>query len=337
MKNMFQSLTRIYKLNIPNIFYWSPKITFPRILSCHFRWLAIVMPVKPLKNGLFKMAFFFEKICYENVKSRLKKDFSEEFSTISDNYQRCEVKNKTVWYSWWQGMESAPELVTTCIQQMQKQFPSDTTFINVDSSNFTNYVDLQPRILELFESGKMTNAHFSDQLRINLLAKYGGIWVDATLWINQKQDETIFDFPFFSYRAEKSLPIASDHGMKQGNWQMYFLGGTNIYFYESLKIVNDAYWNRYSKVMHYLQLDKIIDLIFEDLPELSEEMKRLSLHSYDPGDLLAGGYQYSISELATENIMEDINRDFGVIKLSWKIQVPEDYDDQLTVYGTIVR
>ena len=66
-------------------------------------------------------------------------------------------------------------------------------------------------------------------------------------------------------------------------------------------------------------------------------MKRLSLHSYDPGDLLAGGYQYSISELATENIMEDINRDFGVIKLSWKIQVPEDYDDQLTVYGTIVR
>lgn len=39
--------------------------------------------------------------------------------------------------------------------------------------------------------------------------------------------------------------------------------------------MNDAYWNRYSKVMHYLQLDKIIDLIFEDLPELSEEMKKI--------------------------------------------------------------
>lgn len=86
MKNMFQSITRIYKLNIPNIFYWSPKITVPRILSCHFRWLAIVMPVKHLKNSLFKIAFFFEKICYENVKSRLKKDFSAELSAISDNY-----------------------------------------------------------------------------------------------------------------------------------------------------------------------------------------------------------------------------------------------------------
>ena len=62
MKNMFQSITRIYKLNIPNIFYWSPKITAPRILSCHFRWLAIMVPVKPLKNGLFQIAFFFEKI-----------------------------------------------------------------------------------------------------------------------------------------------------------------------------------------------------------------------------------------------------------------------------------
>ena len=49
------------------------------------------------------------------------------------------------------------------------------------------------KFLELFESGKMTQAHFSDQLRINLLAKYGGIWVDATLLIIQKQDETIFD------------------------------------------------------------------------------------------------------------------------------------------------
>lgn len=337
MKNMFQSITRIYKLNIPNIFYWSPKITFPRILSCHFRWLAIVMPVKPLKNGLFKMAFFFEKICYENVKSRLKKDFSEEFSTISDNYQRREVKNKTVWYSWWQGMESAPELVTTCIQQMQKQFPSDTTFINVDSSNFTNYVDLQPRILELFESGKITNAQFSDQLRINLLAKHGGIWMDATLWVNQKQEQSIFDLPFFSYRAKKSLPISSDHGTCQGDWQLYFLGGTNTYLYEALKTVNDAYWQRYSKVIHYLQLDKMIDLTFEALPELSADMRKLPLHNYDPGDMLAGGYHYSLSQIATEEMTTQVSKDFEFVKLSWKIQVPKIRDGQLTIYGTLIK
>lgn len=60
MTSLLQSISRIYKLNIPNIFYWSPKITLPRILSCHLRWLAILMPIKPLKNGLFKLAYFFE-------------------------------------------------------------------------------------------------------------------------------------------------------------------------------------------------------------------------------------------------------------------------------------
>lgn len=337
MKNMFQSITRIYKLNIPNIFYWSRKITLPRILSCHFRWLAIVMPVKPLKNGLFKLAFFFEKICYQNVKSRFKKDFSEEISAISANYQRREVKNQTVWYSWWQGMTTAPEVVKICIKQMKQQFPSGTTFINVDHSNFTDYVALSPKILELFESGKMTNAQFSDQLRVNLLARHGGIWMDATLWVNQKQEQTIFDLPFFSYRAKKSLPISSDHGTNQGNWQLYFLGGTNTYFYEALKIINDAYWQRYSKVIHYLQLDKMIDLIFEALPELSREMQNLPLHDYDPGDMLAGGYRYSLSQLATDEIITQISKDFEFVKLSWKIQVPKERDDQLTVYGALFK
>ena len=334
---MFQSITRIYKLNIPNIFYWSPKITAPRILSCHFRWLAIMVPVKPLKNGLFQIAFFFEKICYRNVKARLKKDFAAEFSAISNNYQKREVKNQTVWYSWWQGIDAAPELVKVCIQQMQQQFPTGTTFINIDHLNFTDYVDLSPRILELFESGKMTQAHFSDQLRINLLAKYGGIWVDATLLIIQKQDETIFDLPFFSYRSKKSLPIASDHGMRQGNWQMYVWGGTDIYLYEALKIVNDAYWNRYSKVIHYLQLDKMIDLTFEVLPELSAEMKKLPLHDHDPGDLLAGGYQYNLSQAVTDRGLADISKDFEFIKLSWKIKMPKIRDGQLTIYGALMK
>jgi|GEM_PF-3255354 len=337
MTSLLQSISRIYKLNIPNIFYWSPKITLPRILSCHFRWLAILMPIKSLKNGLFKLAYFFEKRCYHNIKLRLKKDFSAELTQIATNYQRQYVKNQTVWYSWWQGMDAAPKLVKACIKQMQQQFPKGTQFINIDQYNFEEYVTLTPRILDLFKTGNMTHAHFSDQLRMNLLAKHGGIWLDATLWMNHKQDREIFDIPFFSYRAMKSLPIASDHGMMQGNWQLYLLGGTNTYFYQALKILNDAYWQRYSKVMHYLQLDKMIDILFEVLPESAKDMQKLPMHNHDPGDLLAGGYPDSLSQIATDQVMADIANDFSFIKLSWKIQVPEKRDGHLTIFGKLVK
>ena len=80
---MFQSITRIYKLNIPNIFYWSPKITVPRILSCHFRWLAIVMPVKHLKNTnqYFKISGYYTSYHgtdFDSYEDCLKEVFPEE-------------------------------------------------------------------------------------------------------------------------------------------------------------------------------------------------------------------------------------------------------------------
>ena len=337
MGGMYKSIIRIYKLNIPNIFYWSPKLTVPRIISCHLRWLAIIIPFKWAKSGLYKMAFFFEKICYRQVKRHLKKALSIELSEISRNYQERQVENKTVWYSWWQGMDNAPEVVKNCIQQMQKQFPPGTKFINIDQTNFKEYVSLRPEILDLFLSEKMTNAQFSDQIRINLLAMHGGIWVDATLWINQQVTSDIFDYPFLSYRAKKSLPIASDHGVSQGDWQLYFLGGTNTYFYEALKVLNDAYWQRYTKVIHYLQLDKLIDLTFDCLPELAQEMDKLPIYSQDPGDFLSGGYKYKLSDKATTTIMTEVENDFGLIKLSWKFEPPKKNGELLTIYGSLLK
>ena len=334
---MYKSIIRIYKLNIPNIFYWSPKLTLPRFISCHLRWLASIIPFKWTKSGLYKIAFFFEKICYSQVKHHLKKALSKEFSEISMNYQERQVKNQTVWYSWWQGMDNAPNVVKNCIKQMQKQLPQGTKFINIDPTNFKEYVSLRPEILDLFLSEKMTNAQFSDQIRVNLLAMHGGIWVDATLWLNKEFTNDIFNYPFLSYRAKKSLPIASDHGISQGNWQLYFLGGTNTYFYEALKVLNDAYWQRYTKVIHYLQLDNLIDLALDCLPELAKEMKKLPVHSHDPGDFLAGGYKYQLADKATTAIMTDVNIDFDLIKLSWKFEPPKEIDGYLTVYGELIN
>lgn len=336
MRNTLKTIVRIYKLNIPDIFYWSPRLTLPRIISCHLRWLAILMPLKGIKKWLFKCSLFFEKKCYHNVKLQLSKVLSTELFDISANYQKRYVKNQTVWYSWWQGMDEAPGVVKNCIKHMKQQFPKETNFINVDQANFKDYVSLRPEIIALFESGKMSHAHFSDQIRINLLATYGGIWVDATLWINQPLTHEIFDYPFLSYRATKSLPIASDHGLLQGNWQLYFLGGTNTYFYEALKVLNDAYWQRYTKVIHYLQLDKLIELTLECLPELSREMEKLPVHKHDPGDFLAGGYKYQLSDQATTSSMSEVYADFDLIKLSWKFEPPKNANNDLTIYEKII-
>lgn len=74
------------------------------------------------------MAFFFEKICYENVKSRLK-IFQKSFQLFQIIIKDVKLKIKRFGPFLVAGYGISTELVTTCIQQMQKQFPSDTTFI----------------------------------------------------------------------------------------------------------------------------------------------------------------------------------------------------------------
>ena len=66
-------------------------------------------------------------------------------------------------------------------------------------------------------------------------------------------------------------------------------------------------------------------------------MQNLPMHNHDPGDLLAGGYPDSLSQIATDQVMADIANDFSFIKLSWKIQVPEKRDGYLTVFGELVK
>src|ERR1700748_2440425 len=100
---------------------------------------------------------------------------------------------KTIWFLWLQGLDNAPLVVQKCYESWLKHNPYWTiTFL--DETNIRDFVSL-PDV-------QITRQSLSDVLRINLLAKYGGIWVDATcycvkpldLWIDQYTTQGFFAF-----------------------------------------------------------------------------------------------------------------------------------------------
>lgn len=48
--------------------------------------------------------------------------------------------------------------------------------------NYAKYVDIPKQLVKKTETGKMMYAHLADLLRLKLLAKHGGLWIDSTLF-----------------------------------------------------------------------------------------------------------------------------------------------------------
>ena len=101
-----------------------------------------------------------------------------------------------VWVCWFQGYESAPPLVKACINSMHKVMP-EKEIIVLTKTNYKQYIELPNYIEEKFEKGKIGMAHFSDLLRISLLAKWGGMWIDSTALCT--------DEDFFRYASKQHL------------------------------------------------------------------------------------------------------------------------------------
>ena len=118
---------------------------------------------------------------------------------------------KQLFIYWDQGFTNAPKLVQKCLLTWKKLNP--TWNINeLDNSNLSQYIDLKQ---ELPENISITKASMSDVIRICLLEKYGGLWVDATTYCVKPLDDwlpqyiTSGFFAFSKYEPEHHMLISS--------------------------------------------------------------------------------------------------------------------------------
>lgn len=101
---------------------------------------------------------------------------------------------KKIWTFW--DSEEIPPIVQKCIDSWRTHNP-DFQIIVLNKDNVYSYLPEFPVNLKHGDNP----AHFSDMVRINILAKYGGIWSDASIicygsyeWILKLQKEKEVEF-----------------------------------------------------------------------------------------------------------------------------------------------
>lgn len=65
------------------------------------------------------------------------------------------------------------------------------------------YIKLPKYYWEKLEQGTFNLTHFSDILRVELLAQYDGIWMDATIVLNDVLLKEMYDLQLFSIKHKK--------------------------------------------------------------------------------------------------------------------------------------
>lgn len=207
---------------------------------------------------------------------------------------------KNIYMYWHQGIDSAPDICKECVQSWRNKNPNWQ--INVLDAE-----EAEKLLSDLNIPENLTLASYSDLLRLVLLQRFGGVWVDATVLCNKPLDDWLpvimnqTDFFCFS-NPSRDRPIASWFLVAKKNSVIMDTWSNSASNYLSqLKEPPKAYfW------MHYLfQCLSFISKIFKrsifQMPIISAEPQHIVqnvLHGVQPETSLGAARQSPMQKLS---------------------------------------
>lgn len=185
---------------------------------------------------------------------------------IFDKEDRIDVhqeSSKKVWICWLQGIEMAPDIVKRCFQSVKDSLP-DREIILINNKNINEYVNFPDFIMEKWKNGIITNTHFTDLLRLELLIKYGGTWIDATVFCSGgKIPDYYFESDLFFYQYLK--PGLDGHSIVCSSW--FITAKKNNKILRAVRCLCYKYWKENNYMIDYFLFHNFLTIVLERYPE----------------------------------------------------------------------
>ena len=126
----------------------------------------------------------------------------------------------------------------------------------------------------MVESNIITVTFFSDILRMSLLAKYGGIWIDATYWLTKPLD--VNGQKLFTYRQDR---FKGQGGINDFNWTCHLIGiGAPYYVFDFIRDCLLKHIRKHNDIIEYLLIDFAINMAYESFPDFKQLVDNLPDH-----------------------------------------------------------
>ena len=171
-------------------------------------------------------------------------------------YQHTHQTNKTIFWCWFQGIKKAPKLYLSNLNSVIMNC-KDFNIIIINETNMFKYIKFPSYIIEKYKKKYMTPTHFSDLLRLELLIKYGGTWVDASVLIT-KYTKEYFNKDLFFFQMKR-------YGCAGSSWFITSEKGNPI-----LRTTRDLlyeYWRVNFSLYNYFTLHLFFKMSCEIYPQ----------------------------------------------------------------------
>ncbi|WP_409043652.1 capsular polysaccharide synthesis protein [Latilactobacillus sakei] len=257
-----------------------------------------------------------ERIHRKIMKTYMNTTIDEEYSPDSYNEKvtlELSENVKPVWFMWLQGIEEAPELVKNNFEILSSSVEKERIIL-VTEKNIMEYITLPDFIFDKWKNGIISNTHLSDIIRLELLVRYGGIWIDSTIMLTENE------IPWYVEDADFLVPQSLKPGrdgraLFVSSWLMTGKKGNEI-AYRTLELLY-LYWSKNNVLIDYFLVHHLLEVVFLEKPQLYKKI--IPIDNSQMHTIL-------ISVIRDDLMVEDIEKQIGLTsfqKLSNKVTIEQ--------------
>jgi hypothetical protein len=233
---------------------------------------------------------------------------------------------RDIWTLWLQGRENAPPIVQACLRTWERRNPSWRVHV-LDRRSLHRFLDLDETHPGAVAAPNMPPEAFSDVVRVALLERYGGVWVDGTLFCARPLDDwlpALVETDFFAFGNPEPRVVAS-----------WFLAATpRSYVMEYWSRRTAAYWDGRSERDEYFWFHSLFAAATREDPrfrEIWEATPRVSADGPHYFELYAENLPRAITPQERALVREG---EIPCLKLTRKL--PEQQFSRASVYSFLL-
>ena len=129
---------------------------------------------KLIRDELKKVEITKKRLLKQNIEILEKYKYSNIPEVTSGIY--------VIWVMWWQGEEEMPPIIKMNYSSLKRNANGQKINL-VTKYNYNDYLELPDYISAKVERKIISLTHLSDLIRVSLLSEYGGLWLDATVYL----------------------------------------------------------------------------------------------------------------------------------------------------------
>lgn len=221
------------------------------------------------------------------LKRKLKK-IIKQYKNKSNKNIRLNDKSKEhlqyfpIWFCWFQGIDKAPETVKCCYNSLVENIKqAQNVKINIITlENISDYIEIPEIIKKKFSKKKISLALYSDFIRIALLSKYGGFWIDSTVLVTSDISNLCKDYKYYTKKSDM-VELHFGNYLLQGRFAIHLLKIDNNellinFLYDALMY----YYKKFDVPVDYYLTNLLVDIAYKEFPEVKKMMDKLQINDH---------------------------------------------------------